>query len=98
MQSPSGRRTLCDKVYIKNNCGRKICMDIWYWIPEYGKVFFGYLFLMFLWPSVVFRNSPDARAFSRIKSEAHLLDILWDFYPGLSEKWYSLLQEKRIIL
>ena len=31
-------------------------MDIWYWIPEYGKVFFGYLFLMFLWPSVVFRN------------------------------------------
>lgn len=31
-------------------------MDIWYWISEYGKVFLGYLFLMFLWPSVVFRS------------------------------------------
>ena len=29
-------------------------MDTWYWISEYGKVFWGYLFLMFLWPSVVF--------------------------------------------
>lgn len=29
-------------------------MDTAYWIMEYGKVFFGYLFLMFLWPSVVF--------------------------------------------
>lgn len=29
-------------------------MDTWYWIAEYGKVFLGYLFLMFLWPSVVF--------------------------------------------
>lgn len=29
-------------------------MDTWYWIAEYGKVFMGYLFLMFLWPSVVF--------------------------------------------
>lgn len=31
-------------------------MDIQYWIVEYGKVFGGYLFLMFLWPSVVFRE------------------------------------------
>lgn len=31
-------------------------MDIWYWVSEYGKVFCGYLFLMFLWPSVVFRG------------------------------------------
>lgn len=31
-------------------------MGEWYWIMEYGKVFFGYLFLMFLWPSVVFRK------------------------------------------
>lgn len=29
-------------------------MDNWYWIIEYGKVFGGYLFFMFLWPSVVF--------------------------------------------
>ncbi|MDE7326600.1 MAG: hypothetical protein K2N63_10020, partial [Lachnospiraceae bacterium] len=29
-------------------------MNIGYWILEYGKVFCGYLFLMFLWPSVVF--------------------------------------------
>ena len=29
-------------------------MENGYWIMEYGKVFFGYLFLMFLWPSVVF--------------------------------------------
>lgn len=29
-------------------------MDTWYWILEYGKVLFGYLFLMFLWPSAVF--------------------------------------------
>lgn len=29
-------------------------MDTWYWILEYGKVFCGYLFLMYLWPSVVF--------------------------------------------
>ncbi len=31
-------------------------MDMWYWLPEYGKVFLGYMFLMFLWPSVVFRS------------------------------------------
>lgn len=31
-------------------------MDLWYWISEYGKVFCGYLFLMFLWPSVVFHR------------------------------------------
>lgn len=29
-------------------------VDKLYWIFEYGKVFCGYLFLMFLWPSVVF--------------------------------------------
>lgn len=29
-------------------------MDIWYWMLEYMKVFLGYSFLMFLWPSVVF--------------------------------------------
>lgn len=29
-------------------------MENLYWILEYGKVFFGWLFLMFLWPSVVF--------------------------------------------
>lgn len=29
-------------------------METLYWILEYGKVFCGYLFLMFLWPSVVF--------------------------------------------
>lgn len=29
-------------------------MENGYWIAEYGKVLFGYLFLMFLWPSVVF--------------------------------------------
>lgn len=31
-------------------------MESWYWIAEYGKVFCGYLFFMFLWPSVVFGN------------------------------------------
>lgn len=30
-------------------------MDI-YWIAEYGKVFAGYIFLMFIWPSVVFKE------------------------------------------
>lgn len=29
-------------------------MDTLYWIGEYGKVFCGYIFLMFIWPSVVF--------------------------------------------
>ncbi len=29
-------------------------MENLYWMLEYGKVFFGWLFLMFLWPSVVF--------------------------------------------
>lgn len=29
-------------------------MDTYYWMSEYCKVFCGYLFLMFLWPSVVF--------------------------------------------
>ena len=29
-------------------------MENLYWMLEYGKVFLGYLFLMFLWPSVVF--------------------------------------------
>ena len=31
-------------------------MDAGYWVIEYGKVLFSYLFLMFLWPSVVFRG------------------------------------------
>ena len=31
-------------------------MDMQYWIWEYGKVLCGYLFLMFLWPSVVFHR------------------------------------------
>ena len=31
-------------------------MNTGYWILEYGKVFCGYLFLMFLWPSVVFHG------------------------------------------
>ncbi len=30
-------------------------MDI-YWLLEYIKVFSGYIFLMFVWPTVVFRN------------------------------------------
>ena len=29
-------------------------METLYWIFEYGKVFCGYMFFMFLWPSVVF--------------------------------------------
>lgn len=29
-------------------------METLYWIGEYGKVFCGYMFFMFLWPSVVF--------------------------------------------
>lgn len=31
-------------------------MVTWYWVFEYAKVLCGYLFLMFLWPSVVFRK------------------------------------------
>lgn len=31
-------------------------MVTFYWLLEYGKVLCGYLFLMFLWPSVVFRK------------------------------------------
>ena len=31
-------------------------MITFYWLVEYGKVLFGYLFLMFVWPSVVFRR------------------------------------------
>lgn len=30
--------------------------DTLYWLIEYGKVFLGYGFLMFIWPLVVFRN------------------------------------------
>ena len=29
-------------------------METLYWIFEYGKVLWGYMFFMFLWPSVVF--------------------------------------------
>lgn len=29
-------------------------MEAWYWGLEYGKVLFGYLLIMFLWPAVVF--------------------------------------------
>lgn len=29
-------------------------MDIWYWMAEFGKVLLGYLFFLYLWPSVVF--------------------------------------------
>ena len=31
-------------------------MDVYYWITEYSRVFCGYLFLMFVWPSVVFHK------------------------------------------
>lgn len=31
-------------------------MNMYYWMTEYSKVFCGYLFLMFLWPSVVFHK------------------------------------------
>lgn len=31
-------------------------MTTLYWALEYGKVFFAYMFIMFVWPSVVFRN------------------------------------------
>lgn len=30
--------------------------ELWYWIIEYGKVLVAYGFLMFVWPSVVFRK------------------------------------------
>lgn len=30
--------------------------DFWYWIIEYVKVLFGYGFLMFVWPTAVFRK------------------------------------------
>ena len=33
-----------------------VCIDTWYWMAEYGKVFFGYLFFMFIWPSSVFEG------------------------------------------
>lgn len=31
-------------------------MTTLYWLMEYGKVFFAYVFIMFIWPSVVFRK------------------------------------------
>ncbi len=31
-------------------------METWYWSVEYGKVMLGYVFFMFLWPSVVFNG------------------------------------------
>lgn len=31
-------------------------VDLLYWVLEYGKVLFGYMFLIFLWPSVVFHG------------------------------------------
>ena len=33
-----------------------VCIDTWYWMAEYGKVFFAYLFFMFIWPSIVFEG------------------------------------------
>lgn len=36
-------------------------MDTWYWVLEYGKVFSGYIFMMFLWPSVVFYSHLKGR-------------------------------------
>jgi len=30
--------------------------DLFYWIIEYGKVFLGYGFIMFLWPMIMFRK------------------------------------------
>lgn len=50
-------------VFSKKGTGWKKRNGVWkgdkamenlYWMLEYGKVFFGWLFLMFLWPSVVF--------------------------------------------
>ncbi len=37
-------------------------MDSWYWISEYIKVLVGYLFLMFLWPLVVFHGHLRTRS------------------------------------
>ncbi len=31
-------------------------MTTLYWVLEYGKVFFAYMFIMFIWPNVVFRK------------------------------------------
>lgn len=37
-------------------------MDEYYWISEYSKVFCGYMFLMFVWPSVVFHKHLRTRS------------------------------------
>lgn len=37
-------------------------MDVYYWITEYSRVFCGYLFLMFVWPSVVFHKYLRAKS------------------------------------
>lgn len=31
-------------------------MDTWYWALEYVRVFFAYVMILFVWPSVVFRD------------------------------------------
>ena len=36
-------------------------MDLLYWACEYGKVFLAYLFLMFIWPSVVFSKHLEGK-------------------------------------
>lgn len=37
-------------------------MTTLYWALEYGKVFFAYMFIMFIWPCVVFRNYLKGRS------------------------------------
>ena len=37
-------------------------MVVYYWITEYSRVFCGYLFLMFVWPSVVFHKHLRTRS------------------------------------
>ena len=37
-------------------------METWYWGVEYGKVMLGYVFFMFLWPSVVFNGHLEEKS------------------------------------
>ena len=53
-------------------------MNMGYWILEYGKVFCGYLFLMFLWPSVVFHRKWEKLCYTEFQEDRNKYRINGD--------------------
>ena len=85
-------------------------MDSWYWISEYIKVLVGYLFLMFLWPLVVFHGHlrtrsktyrfgfcvtvPIVIANVTVKPMGSPFDLLRRFYTGVADEYNVLFRQE----